>query len=81
MRLYRQKGSKVWWMDISSNGQRVRKSTFTKDKKLAEAILAKVRTDIVEGRWFGVDQSKMRTLGELMEKYLIERSAHKSLAS
>ena len=46
------KRNKVWWMRSNYNGQQVRKSTETVNKKLAEKIQAKVLTDIAEGRWF-----------------------------
>lgn len=78
MGLYRQKKSKIWWINISYNGKRVRKSTGTSDKKLAEMISAKVMTQIVEGKWFDQDESKTRTLNELKERYLRERSRRKA---
>jgi integrase len=71
----------VWVIDISHEGKRVRKSTGTADKKLAEAIQAKVTTQLIEGKWFDLDQSKTRTLEEVKGKYLEERSSHKSPAS
>ena len=42
--------NKVWWMTFIHQGQQVRRSTGTTDKRLAEAILGKVRVKIVEGR-------------------------------
>lgn len=81
MSLYRQKGSNMWWISIYHDGKRVRQSTDTEDKKLAEKIHAKVKTLLVEGKWFDVDQGQSRTLGELIERYLKERSRHKSLQS
>jgi len=36
--------------------------------------LAKVKTQIVEGTWFDVDEAKQHTFDELMEKYLNEHS-------
>jgi integrase len=78
MGLYRQKRSKVWWMSLTHNGKRIRQSTETTDKKLAAAILAKVRTLIVEGKWFETEQLKYRTLQEFIDKYVKERSSHKA---
>ena len=47
--------NKVWWMTFIHQGQQVRRSTGTTDKRLAEAILGKVRVKIVEAdsltRW------------------------------
>ena len=81
MGLYRQSGSKIWWIGVSHKGRRVRKSTGTTDKRLAEAIRAKAKTRLVEGTWFDIDESKLRTLKEMIEKYLSERSTTKSPAS
>jgi hypothetical protein len=42
----------IWWMSLTYQGRQVRRSTETSDKKLAEAILGKLRVKIVEGRFF-----------------------------
>ena len=81
MGLYRQKGSKIWWMSVSQGGKRIRRSTGTSDKKLAEKIYAKVKTQLVEGKWFNFGESRIRTLKELVDRYLKERSALKSPSS
>lgn len=79
--LYRQKGSKIWWMNLTLDGTRIRRSTGTSDKKLAEAILAKVMTLHLEGKWFDLDQARLRTLEELRDRYLKERSSRKAKLS
>lgn len=78
MGLYRQRGSEFWWMSVSQNGRRIRRSTGTSNKKLAEKIYAKVKTQLIEGKWFGLDESKVRTLKELADRYIKERSPLKS---
>ncbi len=45
------KRNNIWWMSFTFQGQQVRRSTETSDKKLAEAILSKVRVQIVEGKY------------------------------
>lgn len=55
----------VWWMCFTVNGQQVRKSTETGDRRLAEKILAKIKTQIIEGKWFEVD-SRDTTFEELV---------------
>ena len=52
MGLYRRKDSKIRWMSFSVNGKQYQRSTETKDERLAESILAKVKTQIIEGKWF-----------------------------
>ncbi len=43
------KRNTIWWMSFTYAGRQVRRSTETSDKKLAEAILSKIRVQIVEG--------------------------------
>ena len=43
MALYRQEGSKVWWMSYSFLGRQIRKSTGATNKKIAESIYFKVK--------------------------------------
>lgn len=78
MSLYRRKGSKVWWIDICHDKQRIKRSTGTADKKLADKIHTKVKAQLVEGKWFELDEERSRTLEDLAEKYLQERSTVKS---
>jgi hypothetical protein len=42
----------IWWTSIRHNGKRIQKSLETSDRKLAKAIEAKVKTEIVEGTYF-----------------------------
>ncbi len=71
MSLY--KRNKIWWMNLRINGVRVRISTETSNRKLAEKILAKNVMEIEEGKWFG-DQIRKRTLQEMIERFTKERT-------
>ncbi|HET6464863.1 MAG TPA: tyrosine-type recombinase/integrase, partial [Nitrospiria bacterium] len=53
-------------------------STGTTDRKMAEAVLGKIRANIVEGRFFDTLEEKQRTFAEMMEKYQKEVSVRKS---
>jgi integrase len=53
-------------------GQQVRRSTGTADKRLAEAILGKVKVQIVEGRFFDKPIDDKRTFAELMDRFASE---------
>ncbi len=76
------KRGKVWWIDITHRGRRVRCSTETGNRKLAEKIYAKVKTELAEGRWFDRLPGEKKTFREMMEKYLREHSAvNKTLKS
>ncbi len=72
------KRHKVWWMRLRYEGQLVRRSTGTTDKRVASAIYAKTRVKILEGRFFEALEERDRTFGELMERYLRERSSLKA---
>jgi integrase len=72
------KRGKYWCLRFTYHGQQVRRSTGTTDRRLAEAILGKVRAQIVEGRFFETLEEKTRTFDELMERYLTEHAAKKS---
>ncbi len=74
MGLKRRKDSQYWWMNFTINGKNYRRSSETSDKKLADKILAKVKTQITEGKWFEVDEAKSHTFDEMMERYLSQFS-------
>ncbi len=72
------KRGKVWWMRFNHNGKQVRHSCETSSKKLAEKIYAKLKTQIVEGKFLDIDQEGDRTFRELSEKYYKEYSPRKA---
>src|SRR5687767_1915160 len=72
------KRGNVWWMSFTYRGSRVRRPTGTSDKQLAEAILAKVRIQMVEGKFFEKDEGEEHTFQEMMEKYMKEATISKS---
>lgn len=69
---------KVWWMSFMFQGRQVRRSTGTTDKRLAEAILAKIKVQIAEGRFFETREEEERTFKEMMDRYLEERAVLKA---
>ena len=48
------------------------------DKRLAEAILGKVKVQIIEGRFFEKSEPQQRTLKELMDRYASEHAARRA---
>ena len=76
------KRGNVWWMSFSYQGRQVRKSTGTSDRRLADAILSKVKVQIVEGNFFDRLEEQERTFGELMDRYerehIVKRASHRS---
>ncbi len=75
------KRGKIWWMAFTFKGRQIQKSTGTNDKRLAEAILGKIKTKIIEGRYFEILEEKERTFTELIERYMRERLISRSSLS
>jgi integrase len=65
-------------MSFVYEGRQIRRSTGTSDKRLAEAILGKIRAQIVEGRFFEKPKEESHTFEELMERYLTEHAARRA---
>jgi hypothetical protein len=70
MSLYKYKNSKVWWMDFIFDGVRVRESTKSRSKKLAEDIARKRRTDLESGRMGLKTRERPRLFSLVAEDYL-----------
>jgi integrase len=68
----------TWWMSFMYQGQQVRRSTGTTDKRLAEAIFGQVRVQIIEGRFFEKPEAQQRTLTELLDRYISEHAARRA---
>ena len=68
------KRSGVWWACIRHNGRKIQKSLETTDRKLAKAIEAKVRTEIVEGTYFEKSIGRDKTFAQLMDKFMKEHA-------
>jgi len=62
-------------MGFMYGGRQVRRSTGTVDRRLAEKILGKIHVEIVEGRYFDLQQGEPKTFDELMDRYLIEHAS------
>ena len=71
------KRGNVWWMYFTYEGKQVRKSTGTADRRLADAILSKVKVQIVEGQYFEQATARFHTFTELMDRYEKEHVARK----
>ncbi len=64
------KRGQKWWLDITYNGKRIRESTGTSNKKLAEQIEAKRRMELVEGKYFDKGQGDKRTFENMANRYM-----------
>lgn len=66
------KRSGVYWTCIRHNGKKIQKSLETSDRKLAKAIEAKIRSEIVEGKYFEKHIGQYKTFNEVVVKFIAE---------
>jgi len=64
------KRSGIWWTCISHNGRKIQKSLETSDKKLAKTIEAKIRTEIVEGKYYERLIGQRKTFKDMMDRFM-----------
>lgn len=69
------KRGKNWCIFIRVDGRKIQKSLGTSDKKLAKQIEAKIRADLLEGKYFDKPRKRNHiTVRGLVAKYLEEHS-------
>jgi integrase len=68
------KRADVWWTCIRHNGIKIQKSLETSDRKLAQAIEAKIRTEIVEGKYYEKLAGNNKTFIDMMDKFMKEHA-------
>jgi hypothetical protein len=73
------KRGNIWWMNIVFQGKRIRRSTGSSNRALADAIMAKVKVQLIEGQYFDRAEEQSRTFAELMDRF--EREHLVKLAS
>ena len=64
------KRNDIWWTCISHNGRKIQKSLETSDKKLAKTIEAKIRTEIVEGKYYERLIGQNKTFKDMMDRFM-----------
>ena len=64
----------VWWTCIRYEDKKVQKSLETDDRRLAQAIEAKIRAEIAEGKFFGKPVGQSKTFKDMMEKFMQEHA-------
>jgi len=64
--------NKTYWMNFCAKGRYYKRSTGTSDRKLAESILGKIKTEIIEGKWFENVEAKQHTFDEMMQRAMAE---------
>ena len=56
-------------MDFTYKRKRFRRSLKTEDRRRAEKIEAQVKTQLVEGKWFGNRVGEVKSFEDLMDRY------------
>ncbi len=70
----------IWWTSIRHNGKRIQKSLETSDRKLAQAIEAKIRTEIKEEKYFDKPIGHNKTFKQLIERFMKEHAPKVSIS-
>jgi len=81
MGIYKQKGSKVWQISYTYRGVQIRRSTKTTNKKIAEEIYYKTKSDIFQGIYWKSLKGKDKTFKDLANRYLKEFTPYKKPTS
>jgi len=68
MALTKRPGSDVWQIDVTFNGKRIKRSTGTKNRDLAQHVHDKFKADLWQRKHLGIEAS--RTVNEVMLEYL-----------
>jgi integrase len=64
------KRGEIYWMAYKAIGGVVRETTGTPDRRLAEAVLAKRRAEVFEGRWTGRLRDSKTALRQAIPEFL-----------
>ena len=71
----------IWWVCIrQKNAKPIQKSLQTTDRKLAKSIEAKIRTEIVEGKYYKKPIGNDKTFSQLVDKFMKEYAPKKSVS-
>lgn len=70
--MYKRDGA--YWVSITFGGRRIRRSTETSSLELAKAVEAKLRTELVEGKYFDKYEGARRTFREMLERFTKEHA-------
>lgn len=69
----------IWWTCIRYRGKKIQRSLETDNKKLAESIENKLRTELIEGKYFDRHEGERKTFREMMDRFIKEHAPKVSL--
>src|SRR3990167_8334814 len=64
----------IWWVCIRYKGKKIQRSLETDNKNLAVSIEAKLRTELVEGKYFDKHEGERRTFKEMADRFIKEHA-------
>ncbi|TVL99026.1 MAG: integrase [Candidatus Brocadia sp. WS118] len=70
--MYKRDG--IWWTCIRYNGKKIQRSLETDNKSLALSIEAKLRTELIEGKYFDKYEGERKTFREMMDRFTKEHA-------
>ncbi len=70
----------VWWTCIRHNGRKIQRSLQTNDRRLAQAIEAKIRTEFTEEKYFDKPIGHNKSFKQLIERFMKEHSPKVSIS-
>ncbi len=70
--MYKRNDSNVWWTSFRYKGKKIQQSLGTANKKLAQVVEAKIRTEVVEGTYFDKCMGRSKSFNVLMDKFMKE---------
>ncbi len=72
MALYRKQGSKIYYSKFDFRGKEIRRSTGVTNKKEANTVQARIRTELALGRWGILEEKQAElTLSEFLKKHFV----------
>lgn len=72
MALFKQAGSDFWWIDINVDGKRVRRSTKTTDRKLAQRYHDELKSQVWRKEY--LNETEDVPFKDVVRRYLVEKS-------
>jgi integrase len=72
------KRGQKWYVQLRDNGRLIRQSTGTHIKKVAQEIEAKIKMELVEGKYFDKGQGNKKTFKDMADKYMAEYAIKKA---
>jgi integrase len=75
------KRGSVWWVSFTVDGKPFQRSTGTANEKLAKKVEAKIKTQIVEDKWFDIDKAKRYTYEDMMTRFMEKYAPKKTTAT